>query len=82
MNNITDQLIEKIKKTGNPTVAGLDTRLEYLPESMRKAAKTGEDISKALIEYNCGLIDALKDIVPAVKIQSAYYEMYAHYGIQ
>lgn len=79
--NITDQLIEKIKKTGNPTVAGLDTRLEYLPESMRKTVKTGEDIAKALIEYNCGLIDALRDIVPAVKIQSAYYEMYAHYGI-
>lgn len=81
MRNITDKLIDKIKLTGNPTVAGLDTRIEYLPESLRKVATTGEDISKALIEYNAKLIDALCDIVPAVKIQSAYYEMYAHYGI-
>ena len=81
MKNITDKLIEKIDKTGNPTVAGLDTRIEYLPEAMRAVAKTGEDVSKALVEYNCKLIDSLKDIVPAVKIQSAYYEMYAHYGI-
>ncbi len=79
--NITDRLIEKIDEMGNPTVAGLDTRIEFLPESLRKTATTGDGISKALIEYNCGLIDALKDIVPAVKIQSAYYEMYAHYGI-
>ena len=27
-----DLLIEKIKKTGNPTVAGLDPKLEYIPE--------------------------------------------------
>lgn len=81
MKNITDKLIEKIEKTGNPTVAGLDTRIEFLPENLRAVAKTGDDVAKVLVEYNCGLIDALKDIVPAVKIQSAYYEMYAHYGI-
>lgn len=81
MKNITDILIDKIEKTGNPTVVGLDTRIEYLPDSLRKNLKTGEDVSKALTEFNCRLIDALYDIVPAVKIQSAYYEMYAHYGI-
>ncbi len=81
MLNITDKLIDKIKAVGNPTVAGLDTRLEFLPESMRKNAKSGEDVAKAITEYNCNLIDALCGIVPAVKIQSAYYEMYAHFGI-
>lgn len=81
MKNITDKLIDKINKLGNPTVAGLDTRMEYLPENMRRNAKTGEDVCKAITEYNSRLIDSLKGIVPAVKIQSAYYEMYAHYGI-
>lgn len=81
MKNITDRLIDKINKMSNPTVAGLDTRIEYLPENMQRTAKTGEDVCKAITEYNCRLIDALKDIVPAVKIQSAYYEMYAHFGI-
>lgn len=81
MKNIIDKLIDKIKKTDNPTVAGLDTRIEYLPEQMRAKAASGEDVANAIIEYNCKLIDALKDIVPAVKIQSAYYEMYAHFGV-
>ncbi len=81
MKNITDILIDKIEAMKNPTVAGLDTRIDYLPENLRKFANSGEDISKALIEYNCSLIDALYDIVPAVKIQSAYYEMYAHFGV-
>ncbi len=80
MKNITDILIDKINRLKNPTVVGLDTRIEFLPESMTKNVKTGEDVSKALVEYNCNLIDVLKDIVPAVKIQSAYYEMYAHFG--
>ena len=27
-----DRLIEKIKETGNPSVVGLDPKLEYVPE--------------------------------------------------
>ncbi len=81
MRNITDRLIDKIEKMNNPTVVGLDTRIEFLPEKMQKLATDGDSVAKAIIEYNCGLIDALYDIAPAVKIQSAYYEMYAHYGI-
>ncbi len=82
MKNITDKLIEKIDAIGNPTVAGLDTRIEFLPERLRKLATDGESAAQAITEYNCILIDALKGLVPAVKIQSAYYEMYAHYGIK
>ncbi|MCH5161554.1 MAG: orotidine-5'-phosphate decarboxylase [Clostridiales bacterium] len=81
MKNITDKLIEKIEQLKNPTVAGLDTRIDFLPESLRKTATDGESTAKAIVEYNCNIIDALCDIVPAVKIQSAYYEMYAHHGI-
>lgn len=81
MTNITDKLIDKIEKLGNPTVVGLDTRIEYLPENVRQTLKTGDDVAKAITEFNYGIIDAVKDVVPAVKIQSAYYEMYAHFGI-
>lgn len=81
MKNITDRLIDRIHACENPTVIGLDTRIEFIPDRMKKTVKTGEDVAKALMDYNFGLIDALKDIVPAVKIQSAYYEMYAHFGV-
>lgn len=82
-----DILIEKIKEKNNPTVAGLDPKADYIPEEMKKAAfekygETFEGISAAILEFNKTLIDSLYDIVPAVKPQAAYYEMYGIAGIQ
>ena len=37
---------------------------------------------KAIFEYNRLLIDAVYDIIPAIKPQFAYYEMYGIHGIQ
>ena len=75
-----DRLIEAIDKTGNPTVAGLDPKLEYIPafivqKAFREYGETLEGAAAAILEYNQGLIDALCGTVPAVKPQAAYYEM-------
>ena len=82
-----DRLIEKIEQTQNPTVAGLDPKLAYVPEYIKEKCfeKYGETLkgaAKALLEFNKGLIDALYDIVPAVKPQAAYYEMYGPAGVK
>ena len=82
-----DRLIAKIISMKNPTVAGLDPKLEYVPEYIRKSflEEDGETLkaaSKAIYRYNQMLIDALCDIVPAVKLQAAYYEMYGHHGVK
>lgn len=82
-----DRLIEAVKRTGNPTVAGLDPKLDYLPPAMVKKAfaehgETLEGAAAAILEFNKGLIDALCDIVPAVKPQSAYYEMLGWPGVK
>lgn len=82
-----DRLIEKIEQMQNPTVAGLDPKLDYVPEYIRRKCfdKYGETLkgaAKALLEFNKGLIDALYDIVPAVKPQAAYYEMYGTAGMK
>lgn len=76
-----DLLVQKIKEKGNPSVAGLDPKIEYVPEYIRKKAyaeygKNLKGAAEAIWEFNKGLIDALCDIVPAVKPQSAFYEMY------
>jgi orotidine-5'-phosphate decarboxylase len=81
-----DRLIEGIKKYGNPTVAGLDPKLEYIPTYIREKAfgecgKGFAGAAEAILEFNKRLIDALCDIVPAVKPQLAYYEMYGIEGI-
>ena len=36
----------------------------------------------AMLEYSKALIDATYDIIPAVKLQSAYFEMYGIEGIK
>ena len=82
-----DRLIEKIEQTQNPTVAGLDPKLDYVPEYIKsrcfdKYGETLKGAAKALLEFNKGLIDALYDIVPAVKPQAAYYEMYGPAGMK
>lgn len=80
-----DLLVQKIKEKGNPSVAGLDPKIDYVPEYIRKKAyaEYGQDLkgaTEAIWEFNKGLIDALYDVVPAVKPQSAFYEMYGLYG--
>ena len=80
-----DLLVEKIKAKNNPSVAGLDPVVSYVPQYIREKAykeygKTLRGACEAIWEFNKGLIDALYDIVPAVKPQSAFYEMYGLMG--
>ncbi len=82
-----DRLIEKIAEMQNPTVAGLDPKLDFVPASIKEACfakygKTLDGAAAALFEFNKALIDALCDIVPAVKPQAAYYEMYGWQGVK
>lgn len=82
-----DRLIEKIAEMQNPTVAGLDPKLDYVPSSIKEACfakygKTLDGAAAALFEFNKALIDALCDIVPAIKPQAAYYEMYGWQGVK
>ena len=83
MKNIIDQLIDKIKIMQNPTVIGLDPRYEMLPKCVKeKYPETLEGVGQAIIEYNKALIDEICDIIPAIKPQIAFYEMYGIPGMQ
>ena len=77
-----DRLIERIEKMNCPVVAGLDPKLSELPGHLREGADSFDGAGEALFEFNRGLIDALCDVVPAVKPQCAYYEMYGWQGVR
>ncbi len=82
-----DRLIEGIARLQNPTVAGLDPKLDYVPASIKQACfdkygKTLEGAAAALLEFNKAIIDNICDIVPAIKPQAAYYEMYGWQGVR
>ena len=73
-------LVNAIRAKNNPTVAGLDARLEYIPsyiveKNITVYGKTLQAAAESMWEFNKGLIDALYDIVPAIKPQAAYYEL-------
>ncbi len=83
MEKIIDKLVNKIKETNNPTVIGLDPRCEMIPNCIKeKYSQDLEGISKAIIEFNKKLIDETCDIIPAVKVQIAFYEMYGIEGLK
>jgi len=80
------RLQERINELQNPTVVGLDPDLSHVPNHIldkhyKERGETLEAASLAVVEFNAGLIDALCDIVPAIKPQSAYYEILGAYGV-
>lgn len=82
-----NRLIENIVNKNNPTVVGLDPNLDFIPqfikdESIKKFGNTLEAAADAVVAFNKGLIDALYDIIPAVKPQCAYYELLGWQGVK
>ncbi len=82
-----NKLIEKIKKTGAPVVVGLDPMLSYVPQFLLDAAfeqfgETPEGAAEAIWQYNKGIVDAVYDLIPAVKPQIAMYEQFGVEGVK
>lgn len=83
-----DSLIAAIKEKGNPICVGLDPRLEQIPEFIKKQALSENDktptaaAADALLAFNKAIIDAIYDIVPVVKPQIAFYEVFGAEGVR
>lgn len=81
-----NQLIAKIQKTGAPIVVGLDPTLKLIPAYLQKDAfaqygENLEGVAEAIWQYNKGLVDAIADLIPAVKPQVAMYEQFGIPGM-
>ena len=83
---IRQKLIQKIQKTHAPIVVGLDPMLSYVPAHIQKRAfeehgETLEGAAEAIWQYNKGIVDAVSDLIPAVKPQVAMYEQFGVPGM-
>lgn len=81
-----NKLITKIRKTNAPIVVGLDPMMKFIPGHIQKKAfeeygETLEGAAEAIWQYNKGLVDAVCDLVPAVKPQIAMYEQFGIPGM-
>ena len=82
-----NKLITKIKTLQAPIVVGLDPMLSYIPSHLKEKAfdEYGETLlgaAEAIWQFNKGIIDAVCDLVPAVKPQIAMYEQFGIEGLQ
>lgn len=81
-----DKLVANIKKVQAPVLVGLDPMLSYIPSHILEKAiaeqgETLEAAAAAVWEYNKGIIDAIWDLIPAVKPQIAMYEQFGIPGL-
>lgn len=79
-------LVNQIKAKQCPIVVGLDPRIEQIPGEVKdkyfqQYGNTLEAVKHAFIEFNRGIIDAVAELVPAVKPQIAFYEKYGIEGL-
>ena len=79
-------LVEKISNLNAPVVVGLDPMLDYVPAHIQKKAfeeygETLEGAADAIWQFNKGIVDAVYDLIPAVKPQIAMYEQFGIPGL-
>lgn len=82
-----EKLIANIQKTNAPIVVGLDPTMKFIPNPIKKAAfeqfgETLEGAAEAIWQFNKGIVDAVYDLIPAVKPQIAMYEQFGLPGMQ
>ena len=81
-----NNLVAKIQKTEAPIVVGLDPMMKFVPAHIQKAAfdeygETLKGAAEAIWQYNKQIVDAIYDLVPAVKPQIAMYEQFGIEGM-
>ena len=81
------KLIDRIENLNAPVVVGLDPNLDLVPEHVKKLAyssrgETLEGAADAIFRFNRAIIDAVYDLIPAVKPQIAMYEQFGMPGLQ
>ncbi len=78
--HFADDLIAAIARKRAPVCVGIDPVYDRIPDSIRKAA--GGDEIAAIREFCREVLLLVEPIVPAIKIQIAYFEIYRDKGIE
>lgn len=81
-----EKLVERIKKLEAPIVVGLDPTLNFVPDflldkAINEKGETLEAAADAIFEFNKKIVDAVHDLIPAVKPQIAMYEQFGIPGL-
>jgi orotidine-5'-phosphate decarboxylase len=73
--HFADRLVDAVQQRGNPVVVGLDPRWELLPEGIRAGCSGSyEALAGGYAKFCEGVVDVVAALVPAVKVQAAFFE--------
>jgi orotidine-5'-phosphate decarboxylase len=86
MANFADRLCIAIQEKA-PCVVGIDPVLEYIPDAFLRDCdlhRDGdlEEQARIIEAYSLLTLEAVHELVPAVKPQMAYFELYGSYGMR
>jgi orotidine-5'-phosphate decarboxylase len=82
--NFADRLDAAVQTAGNPCLVGIDPHLDLLPEpfaAARDPAVPRAERARILGDFGCQVIDAVAGLAPAVKPQSAFFELLGADGL-
>ena len=84
--SMINKLMREIQKKNAPIVVGLDPTMKFIPETVKKNAfsvygETLQGAGEAIWQFNKEIVDAVCDLVPAVKPQIAMYEQFGIEGL-
>jgi orotidine-5'-phosphate decarboxylase len=87
MGHFADRLCDAVAEKDAPCVIGLDPVLAYIPDDFVRAcdlSRDGDSDERArLIEAYCAMtLEAVHDLVPIVKPQIAYFELFGSAGLR
>ncbi|NLN49292.1 MAG: orotidine-5'-phosphate decarboxylase [Clostridiales bacterium] len=82
-----DELIERIIKTKNHSIVGIDLHEGIIPQSVRDKnynpnVSRIESITETMFQFSKEIINSIYDIVPAIKPQIAFFERYGSHGFK
>jgi len=85
--HFADRLIERIRQKGTPACVGLDPVYSHLPADIAEQRELNDETDveaslDAVLEFCRRIIGMVAPLIPAVKINSAFFERYYWDGIE
>jgi orotidine-5'-phosphate decarboxylase len=82
--HFADRVTEAIRIKRTPLVVGIDPRVNQLPSELAidQEQHSPDQIAEKVQQFSLGVIDAIADLVPAVKPQAAFFEQLGPSGCQ
>jgi orotidine-5'-phosphate decarboxylase len=84
ISSFPDRLMAAVDRCQTPLIAGIDPRLEQMPGELTRESIAGNwlSIARSYLEFSKHIIDVVARLVPAVKIQAAFFEALGPAGMQ